>query len=82
MASVYICSEPYSDIDYSIIDGRVRSFVLRGEKLYDEQDGTEVNGWRIKLVEFVREQRLDVDKDGYGLHAFVYRMQDDGLLPN
>lgn len=82
MASVYVMTEPPTDIDYSLVDGRVRRFVLFGQKMYDEDDGTSIDGWRDRLVEFVRIQGLDVDKDGHGLHAFVYKMQDDGLLPN
>jgi len=82
MASVYVMTEPPTDIDYSLVDGRVRRFVLFGQKMYDEDDGTSIDGWRDRLVEFARIQGLDIDKDGHALHAFVYKMQDDGLLPN
>ena len=77
MASIVIGD---SVVDYSLADGRVRSFVLDGKKLYDEDDGTSDKGWRQALVDFVRQRGLDEDRDGMGLHAFVYRMIDDGLL--
>lgn len=82
MANVFIFTEPYSDIDYSLVDGRVRSLVIRGETLYDEQTGIATDDWRDKLVSFVLEMGLHIDNDGHGLYAFVRRMQDDGLLPN
>jgi len=80
VASIFVRTQPPTDIDYSLNDGRVRSFELRGEKLFDEHDGTNVEGWEEKLVEFVIEQGLNIDTDGRGLHAFVYRMIDDGLI--
>jgi len=80
MASVTILTEPLTDIDYSVVDGRVRSFELYGEKLYDEDDGIERKGWKQKLIKLVMEQKLNIDKDGRGLHAFIYRMMDDGLI--
>lgn len=83
MASVSIrglCERAVSDIDYSTADGRVRQLLLRGELLYDERDKVEVDGWKDKLVEFVREAGLDVDHDGHGLHSFVHRMRIDGIL--
>lgn len=80
MASVNVGTEPPSEIDYSVVDGRVRSFVLRGVKLYDERDGTDGEGWKATLAQFVREQGLDIDTGGRGLHAFVYRLQGEGLL--
>ena len=76
MASVYIMTEPPTDIDYSSIDGRVRSFTLEGVCLYDESLGVQEEGWREKLIAFVHEQGLDIDEDGLGLHAFVYQLQD------
>jgi len=77
MASLSIGTTPYSDIDYSLVDGRIRALVIRGEKLYDEQTGLEAEGWRDKLVEFVKEQQLH---RGAMVRAFVHRMRADGLL--
>ena len=71
MASVFIMTDPPSDIDYSLADKRVRSFELRGTVLYDEDKGIAVEGWEDELVKFVKEQGLNVDK-GRGLSAFVY----------
>ena len=79
MASVFVLTEPPTDIDYSVVDGRVRSFKLRGEKLFDEDDDIAVDGWKDRLVEFVKEQGLDKNY-GRGLHAFVYRLIEDGLI--
>ena len=83
MASLFVTTDPHSEIDYSLVDGQVRGFVLRGVKLYDEEDGTAADGWREKLVSLIREQGLDLDTYGHGLRAFVRRLQDDGYLtPN
>jgi hypothetical protein len=72
MASVSIRHEDgtFSDIDYSLIDGRVRGFVFHGLDLYDESAGLAIDGWRSKLEELVRERGFDQD-DGRGLRAFV-----------
>jgi hypothetical protein len=75
MASV--CT-PDCDVDYSIVDGRVRSFTYKGVEIYDE-DGGAHEGWKDHLVSFVLDYRLNKD-DGRGLHAFVYRMIDEGLV--
>jgi hypothetical protein len=80
MATIFVLTTPYSSVDYSLIDGKVRAFVLQGVELYNEEDNLEVDGWRKELVDFVLEQKLHIDK-GYGLNAFVYRLQDDGILP-
>lgn len=81
MASIFVSSDPYSEIDYSLIDGRVRSFVLRAQKMYDEADGTADPLWKEKLVELVKHQGLDVYRGEAGLPKFIYWMQDEGLLP-
>ena len=84
MASVVMFhkdNEFYSEIDYSLNDGRVLSVKIRGEKLYDESDGTAVEGWQTSLITFVKEYALDIDLNGHGLHAFVNQMIADGLLP-
>jgi hypothetical protein len=80
MASVYIWTTPHSVIDYSCVDGRVRCFVKNGKTIYDEDINVVKIGWKYLLATFVMEHGLDKD-DGHGLHAFVYRMFDDGLLP-
>jgi hypothetical protein len=82
MASVYILTEPPSNIDYSLKDGRIQSFELRGMLLYDENEHIQIDNWKDELIKFVKDQELDINKDGRGLHAFVYRMIDDGLLAN
>ena len=59
------------DIDYSVVDGRVRSFEIDGVTLYDERLGIAASNWGAILVALIKTQRLDVDRDGHGLHAFV-----------
>lgn len=81
MASIFISGETCSEIDYSIIDGRVRSFVLHDKKLYDEADGTVVAAWKEKLVELVKHQGLDIPRDGGRHPKFIYWMRGEGLLP-
>ena len=66
MASVIIGD---SEIDYSLVDGRVRSFTLNGRVLYDES-GINEPDWRESLYTFVRQHGLDED-DGHGVRAFV-----------
>ena len=81
MASVTIVtySDLYTEVDYSIVDGRVTSFTLHGDLLYDEMESVAIDGWKEALVAFVQDHGLDRD-DGRGLHAFVYRMIEDGLI--
>ena len=81
MASVYIMTDPPTHIDYSIADNRVKSFDLRGEILFDENKGIDVEGWKTSLIEFVKEQGLHKDK-GKGLHAFIYGLIYEGLIAN
>lgn len=79
MANVCTMTKPSTNIEYSLVDNRVRSFELRGKTLYDEDKDIAVEGWEDKLVEFVKKQGLDID-DGDGLHAFVYGLIDKGLI--
>ena len=79
MASVSVMTDPPTDIDYSVMDGRVRSFKLMGKLLFDEDKEIVTDGWEKQLARFVKDQGLDKD-DGRGLHAFVYKLQEDGLL--
>jgi len=80
MASVIIGTKPITDIDYSIADGRIRSFDYRGEILYDEDNNIAIEGWKEKLVEVIIDNGLNIDR-GMGLKAFVYKMIEDGLVP-
>jgi len=74
MASLHIGLKTM--IDYSIIDGRVREFMLDGVLLYDEQAGCAVEGWREMLGYVIRSRGLYID-DGRGLHAFVIRWLEE-----
>lgn len=84
MASIVVVGEspgePTSVVDYFIKDGSVKFFKHHGKILFNEHDGTVVEGWRKELVQFVKEQGLDVDRDGHGLHAFVYKMIAEGSI--
>jgi len=85
MASIFIASFPrvenqYHDIDYSTLDGRVREFVWNGKLIYQENAIAEP-GWQAKLVDVVLVNHLHIN-NGRGLHAFVYKMIEDGLLPD
>ena len=81
MASVFVSTDPLSEVDYSLADGRVREFTLRGQLLYSEYEKVDVEGWKGQLVAFVEEVGLSTPYEGRGLHAFVYKLIDDGLLP-
>lgn len=65
-----------ADIDYSLRDSHVRKCEIRNEVLFDESSHIVVEGWRDRLYEFVKKQKLDVDK-GDGLCAFVYKLLED-----
>jgi len=83
MASLYIQhiqDNTHSDIDYSLKDGRVRSFVLHGEKLYDEADKTNIPGWVKKLCDLVVKMKWHQDNEGHGLHAFIYWLIEKDYL--
>ncbi|MDY6893876.1 MAG: hypothetical protein SVO01_00435 [Thermotogota bacterium] len=80
MASICILTDPPTDIDYSIFDKRVCSFELRGKLLYDEDEGISRIGWKKQLVDFVKEQGLNINEDDRGLHAFVYGLIEEGLI--
>lgn len=79
MADVTILSDPLTIIEYSVVDGRVKEFILKGETLFDEKEKIEVTGWQQKLADIVWDYGLDIDK-GHGLHAFVYWMIEKELL--
>ncbi|MDY6857473.1 MAG: hypothetical protein SWO11_22770 [Thermodesulfobacteriota bacterium] len=76
MASVFVMTNPPTDIDYSLVDNRVRSFELHGVLLYDEDKNISQAGWKDQLVAFVKEQGLNINK-GIGLHAFVYGLIEE-----
>ncbi len=72
MASLHIGA---ANVDYSLMDGRVRSFKLDGTTLFDEDMGIEADGWRDKLHQLVLDYSLHIDQ-GLGLHAFVPAVLD------
>lgn len=76
MASFYFGR--HAEVDYSIVDGRVRAFTLDGKILYDEDTGVDEPGWKDRLRALVLSYELDVDR-GLGLYAFVPPLLD-GLL--
>ena len=81
MANVYIQTPlGFTKVGYSVVTGRVRKFILHAVVLYDKSSGVAVDGWQDKLVKLVQDTGLDIDSDGYGLHKFVQRMQEEGLL--
>lgn len=79
MASLVVLTAPASCIDYSMNTGEVRAFELRGEVLYDKKRGICVDGWKEKLVDWVKECELDKPNE-FGLRAFVWWLHDEGLM--
>lgn len=79
MASVFGFTYPSSCVEYSIIDGKPREFVYRGETLLDLEKGIQAEGWIDSLAEFVSEFNLDRPND-MGNHAFVYWLIEQGRL--
>jgi len=79
MATVTTISAPQTNIEYSILDGRIRSFEFKGRLLYDKASGMAVDGWKDSLVSFVKNTKLNVNR-GIGLNAFVYNLIDEGFI--
>ena len=53
MASIFFLRSK-TDIDYSLVDGRVRSYIRHdGECMYDESRDISVDGWEKDLIECV-----------------------------
>lgn len=81
MASVFGFTDPSSNVEYSITTGNVREFELRGVVLFDEAKGIAADGWRDALARFVVEFHLNNERyQRHGLHAFVYKLIDDGMV--
>lgn len=81
MASTTGYTTPSSNVEYGIQTGNVREFELRGVVFFDEEKGIAVDGWRDELAKFVKEFGLNsYKKQRLGLHAFVYKLIDDGLI--
>jgi hypothetical protein len=80
MASLIVKTEPWTEIDYSLVDGRVREFTLKGDVLYSEYTGVNTEGWESKLIEFIIARELNMDYTGLGLHYFVIALIERGVL--
>ena len=80
MASLFIGND--TDIDYSLIDGHVREFVFNGEIVYSEYKRIDCEGWQNVLAHVIDHCELNSDerRNGNGLHAFVYWMEEHGYL--
>ena len=77
-----------ASIEYSIHYGKVRRFILMGETLYDRTAKISTTGWEDKLIELIKELRLN-DGDcplfssklrNTGFHAFIYPLVEKGKL--
>ena len=90
MAEVWIMSEDglRGVVGYNINDGKPHGLQL-GDKVWLDTWGypadrpiIEEEGWQEKLVEVVKFCELD-NPEGrrYGLGAYIYWMQEQGLLP-
>lgn len=81
MASLLLSAKPLTFIDYTVTDGRVRSFTLRGSLLYDEDAGIVKPGWHRQLVRLVLRHRLDRPDSRGAYYAFIITLQMAGLIP-
>ena len=79
MASAIITTDPTTNIEYSLIDGRITSFDFRGNILYDEFDNISIDGWKSEVVKLVNDYGMNIDR-GTGLLAFVYNLIDEHLV--
>jgi len=77
MANVMVGSRV--DVDYSLVDGRIRRFEYEGSVLYDEAEGIEAFGWVDFLLEEILLYGMHIDY-GDGVMAFVTKLEEEGLL--
>ena len=92
MASLYLIGRDENeggDIDYSLVDGRVREFKLDGKMLFSEYEGVNVDNWEETLIEYVKNNRLNCEDVKIneknqvvmaGHHAFIRKLVEDGKL--
>ncbi len=79
MASIFFLKSK-TEIDYSAVSGRVRSFVRHdGRCLFDEDNHIAIEGWERDLIDCVIKNGLNVN-DGKGYHAFVRRLAEEGKV--
>ena len=78
MASLILLDEPEAFIDYAM-SGRIRTFEIDGKTLFDEDEGIDEPGWKDCLVKYIKDHGLNIH-DERGLHAFVYKLLEDGDL--
>lgn len=82
MASVFACDED-SNIEYSIVDGRVRQARIQGQDIYDEDTDWTAEDWKAKVAEFVKRQKGHKFIPGRPLtypKRFVHRLEEEGYL--
>ena len=77
MASI-ICPGIY-DIEYSLLDKRVRFFEYEDRVLYDEESNHNYPNWEKKLIQVIENYGLNRNQ-GRGYHAFVLRLADEGKV--
>ena len=63
--------EIVSDIDYSLVDGRIRQVEIKGIMIYDEDKGIAEYNWEAEVWLIVKRNGFDIDRE-HGLSAFIY----------
>ncbi len=64
MASSIILTDPPSEIGYRASTGEIYFVDIKGEVFLDKYDGIHVDGWEVKVREFVSLVGLDVPRPG------------------
>lgn len=68
-------------VDYSIVTGEPSEFIWDMETIYSREEGISKEGWQKRLVEFVVKYDLNKESPRFGgKHAFIYWMEEQGLL--
>lgn len=79
MANAFSGSED-SDVEYSVVDYRIRQATIKGRIVFDEDDGTADPDWLEKVVDFIERHRMNIVGLRRPPKSFVIRLAEEGAL--
>ena len=79
MASLMIQGSYRAYIEYSITSEEIRFCELNGRVVFNARTGVATPGWKQAIANLVIDTGLNVDGNE-GLHAFVYKLIEEGFL--
>jgi hypothetical protein len=77
VASIF-CPDTY-DIEYSLVDRRIRFFEYENQVFYDEETDDNYPNWEKKLIQVIENYGLNRNR-GKGHYAFILRLADEGKI--